>query len=514
MKRVVPLLAAVSALVLGSALVDAQPSGPKMIDKRLGVRTLASDLVTPTSLAFLGPNDYFVLEKNTGRVIRITGGATSIALDLGVNFASERGLLGIALHPSFPSNPGVYLYWTCRSTSPPPEGVFFPTETRCLDSNMSLPDTGDVHSVPLIGNRVDRFLWNGSTLTYEHNLVMLRAYQNDGAPTPPDQGDEAQPARGNHDGGIIAFGPDGKLYVLYGDQGRRGQLQNLPSGPTATGLGPTVPDDQFGGPEPDDAHLSGVILRLNADGSTPADNPFFSAGAAVGGEAGENIKRVFAYGLRNGFGMDFDPISGLLWEQDNGEDAFDEINLVRRGDNLGWIQAMGPLSRVAEFRQIETTSLHNETFPNLQQLRWGPERIATTPEEAASRMFMLPGARYANPQFSWKHVVAPAAIGFAKGAAMGSQFFGDLFVGFSLPFPLGGALMRFDLTGNRRKIGTDIAGLEDRVDDNPDFNTFGESAPLVVGHDFGVVTDIETSPAGTLYVVSLTNGEVYEVFRK
>ena len=73
---------------------------------------------------------------------------------------------------------------------------------------------------------------------------------------------------------MIKFGPDEKLYIYMGDNGRRGQMQNLPDGPGAAGQ----PDDQFGGPEPDDAHLTGVILRLNDDGSTPADNPFFLAG--------------------------------------------------------------------------------------------------------------------------------------------------------------------------------------------------------------------------------------------
>ena len=120
---------------------------------------------------------------------------------------------------------------------------------------------------------------------------------------PSGQGDSQQPALGNHDGGVIRFGRDGKLYIQFGDNGRRGQLQNLPSGPTRTGLGPTVPDDQFGGPEPDNAHFTGVIIRLNDDGTTPTDNPFRAAGAAIGGEVGANIAKIFAYGLRNGFGM-------------------------------------------------------------------------------------------------------------------------------------------------------------------------------------------------------------------
>ncbi len=85
---------------------------------------------------------------------------------------------------------------------------------------------------------------------------------------------------------------------------------------------PTGQDDQFGGPEPDDAHLTGVILRLNDDGATPEDNSFFKVGRERGGEVGANIQKVCAYGGRNSFGMAFDPLSGNLFTKENGADRF------------------------------------------------------------------------------------------------------------------------------------------------------------------------------------------------
>ena len=330
--------AAAALLVVATTFnAGAQSARPQMLVPRLDVRTVVSGLEMPISMAFLGANDMLVLEKDSGQVKRVVNGSvTGTVLDLGVNRASERGLLGIALHPDFPANPGVYLFWTCRSTSLPAD-PFFPDERTCLDANMFADDSGELLEVPLLGNRVDRFIWNGSALTYDHNLIRLRAFQNDGAPTPPNQGDESQPPRGNHNGGVLRFGPDEKLYIQMGDNGRRGQLQNLRDGPT----GPGQFDDQFGGPEPDDAHLTGVILRLNDDGSAPADNPFFNANVGGTAEVRANIQTIYAYGIRNGFGMAFDPRSGQLWEQENGDDAFSELNRVQPGFNSGWVQIMG-----------------------------------------------------------------------------------------------------------------------------------------------------------------------------
>jgi glucose/arabinose dehydrogenase len=368
----------------------------------------------------------------------------------------------------------------------------------------------DLLGVPLLGNRVDRFFWDGSTLTFDGNLIMLRSFQNDGGPVPPDQGDEGQPPRGNHDGGVITFGRDGKLYIFIGDVGRRGQLQNLPCGPVATCSGTAIADDQFGGPEPDDAHLTGVILRLNSDGSTPDDNPFFEAGAAIGGEVGENIQKIFSYGHRNGFGIAVDPVSGGIWLQENGDDSFSELNLVAPGMNAGWIQIAGPVERIAQFKEIETTF----GAQALQQLRWPPTNIANTPEEALSRLFMIPGATYKDPAFSWKWEVAPGGIGFVIGRALGPQFQNDLFMGAATPLLEGGYLFHFNLTGNRQKIGVDDPRLEDRVADNLAKHEITESESLLIGRNFGVITDIRTGPNGNLFVVSLTQGTVYEIFRR
>lgn len=514
--RTITLFICLSVIAGASINIRAVPqaTGPSVVDPALSVRTAASGLTTPIGLAFLGANDMFVIEKDTGRVQRVTNGIIqSTVLDLAVNFASERGLLGIALHPGFPANPRVYLFWTCR-TAGPPVNPFVPDEQECPDTPALGADTDDVLAVPLLANRVDRFIWNGQTLTFDRNIIKLLAFQNDGAPTPPNQGDQAQPPRGNHDGGVIRFGPDGKLYIMFGDVGRRSQLQNLPSGPTLTGLGPTVPDDQFGGPRPDDAHFTGVILRLNDDGTTPRDNPFLDA-VANGGqtEEAENIRKIFAYGIRNSFGMAFDPLFGNLWYQENGEDAFDEINRVDRGMNSGWIQFMGPASRIQEYRAIETTNVDQEGFPNLQQFRWPPSRIARTPAEGLSRLFNLSGSVYSDPEFSWRWVLAPAGIGFLSGSALGAQYNGNLFVGFSTPSPLGGPIFRFQLTGDRTGFTFSDSRLNDLVADNNASRDMTESESLVFGSNFGIVTDIQTGPNGNLFVVSLADGNIYEIFR-
>ena len=613
------------------SMLNAQ--APSLVDPNLRVRTVIENLDQPISMAFLGSDDFFVLEKATGKVKRVVNGVVdSTVLDLAVNSGSERGLLGIALHPDFPATPHVYLYWT---------------------ESMTGLDTDVLSDTPLLGNRVDRFVWNGSTLTQEINIIKLRALQPafDREPTPAT-------GRGNHDGGVIKFGPDGKLYIFIGDVGRRGWLQNLLNGPYQPGDPLFGTDDNFGGPEPDDAHLTGSILRLNDDGTTPTDNPFTGNGhvfvarldggqenppngstakgyaafflnqegtalrffvtvtgldftgtqtadpsddllnahihapaprgmnasvrfgffgtpfndinpndvvvtpftSGVGGTifskwdrdegnnttltaqlqniinglsyinfhtrripGGEirgqieenpqvtaNIHKLFCYGLRNSFGFDFDPKSGNLWLEQNGDDTFTELNLVRPGMNGGWIQVMGPLARINQFKEIETTMFGG----NLQQMRWPPTNIADSPEEARARMVMLPGAHYSDPDFSWKFEVAPAGLGFISSRALGPQYEGDMILGAARTTLLGGHLFRFNLTGNRRKIAVDDPRLQDRVADNVAKFDITESESLLFGTNFGIGTDIKTGPNGNLFVISLSNGAIYEIFRR
>jgi aldose sugar dehydrogenase len=516
------------------------PQGPAMVDPALRVTTVVSGLDQPTSMVFLGTNDFLVLEKATGKVQRVIGGALAASVqfiapggstlqNLPVNNASERGLLGIALDPNFGSNNLVYLYWTESST-----GAVSSNLAEVGNPNSPFPPG----TPQPLGNRVDRFVFDAAnnTLTFDRNLITLRAFQEDNTHAI----DAGQPLRGNHDAGKILFGPDAKIYIQIGDNGRRGQFQNLPSGP----FGPGQSDDQFGGPAPDNAHFTGVIIRLNPDGSTPSDNPFAGITrqqvAQIEQQAGvnltssqlnrvvANIRKTFSYGRRNGFGLAFDPLTGFLWESENGDDTFDEMNRITAGANGGWIQIMGPSGRISEFKGIETsfTPLQGNlplagnlpfspfdpaTFiPALQQLRWPPTLIADSQGQALQRLFVLPGSHYDEPEFSWRWAIAPAAIGFA-GNGLGSQHANNLFVGGARTFLEGGYLLEFKFDLSRQHFAFSDPALADLVDDNDYKFDEGESEGLIAGENFGIVTNIVTGPDGNLYVTSLTNGAVYMI---
>jgi len=491
-----------AALILGLAIgypqtLRADTTPLAMLDPNLqATPVLNTGITQPIGIVFLRADDYLVLEKASGQIKRVIGGVVQATpvLDLAVNSASERGLLSMVLDPGFATNGFVYVRWTESSTG---------------------ADTTAVGSVPLLGNRFDRFVWNGSTLTFDRSLLQLRARQTDNAEIPGHPDTNNANENGNHNGGGMKFGPDGKLYLYTGDVGRRGWMQNLPNGPFLTA--PLV-DDTFGGPASDNAHLSGVILRLNTDGTAPPDNPFFAAGAAMGGEVGANIQKVYSYGHRNGFGMDFDPVSGSLWETENADDAYSELNRVIPGMNGGWIQLAGPLGRLLDWKTIEATQFGLA----LQQRRYPPTRAAYKPALALSRMFMLPGAVYVDPELSWRYEIGPAGAVFVQGNALGAEYNGTFWMGSSRAFQQvganGGSLYRIKLTADRLHV--DVSAdprLADKVADNlfraQKFEGT-ESETLLIGKGFGTTTDIEQGPDGNLYVVSITDNAIYKISRR
>jgi len=241
-----------------------------------------------------------------------------------------------------------------------------------------------------------------------------------------------------------------------------------------------------------------------------------------------NVRKVFSYGHRNGFGLAFDPATGFLWESENGDDAMDELNRITAGSNGGWIQIMGPASRLADYKGIETSftplqgnlavagnvpfsAIDPATFiPALQQVRWPPALIADAPGQARNRLFELPGSHYEDPEFSWKWALAPSAIGFA-GAGLGTAHSGNLFVGASRTFLDEGYLFEFKFDSSRQHFAFSDPKLNDRVDDNDYKFDEGQSGSLVAGKNFGIVTNIVTGPDGSLYVTSLSNGTVYRI---
>jgi glucose/arabinose dehydrogenase len=242
------------AIVAGLAVLAAPAAAtaadaPTASTAALGApRVIASGLDVPWGIAFLPDGDALVSERATGRIKRIPGnGGTprTVRTIPGVarNFG-EGGLLGIAVSPNYSRDRLVYAYYTSSRD-----------------------------------NRVVRFRLGGRSRTVIKGINRA----------------------GNHNGGRIAFGPDGKLYIGTGDAGNRGDAQDRGS-------------------------LNGKILRVNPDGSVPGDNPFGSP--------------VWSYGHRNVQGLSWDS-SGRLWATEFGQDTKDEINLIEKGNNYGWPNVEG-----------------------------------------------------------------------------------------------------------------------------------------------------------------------------
>ncbi len=267
----------------------------------------------------------------------------------------------------------------------------------------------DVDGGESLGNRIYKYDWTGESLI---NPVLLKQL----------------PSSVSHNGGAMTVGLDDEVYAVIGDTLRYGLLQNKPL-------------EWLNG---DDADMkdNGVIFQL------------------------ESEEPYFAMGIRNSFGLAVDPITGNLWATENGDDDFDEINLIPEKFNSGWIVAMGPATE--------------------------------------SELDSLPGYAdyvYDDPKFSWEETVAPTGLDFAKFQEI-DKYDDSLFVGDCNT----GNLYKFELNENRDGFEFTSSFLQDNVIDR------GESIDeIVIGTGFGCVTDIERGPDGFLYVVSLSEGVIFRI---
>jgi aldose sugar dehydrogenase len=379
-----------------------------VIDGNLTVTPYATGLSSPTQIRFIGDNDLFVTEKATGVVQRvINGGAPTEVLDLNVNSADERGLLGLTLDPGFAGNGLVYVYYSVPSVT---------------------NDTTDPGE--WLENRLSSFVWNGTALTSETPLATFGSAA-DGQTEGP-----------NHDGGPITFGPDGALYGINGDLNRDMAEQNNQS---AAGSSAFV----------------GGVYRLNANGSVPADNPFVS-------QANTDFHRWYAYGVRNSYGIAFDPVTGNLWDTENGPESYDEINLVASGFNSGWNEIMGPDSRDTQ---------------------------------GVGDLVQFAGSAYSDPEFSFFAPVAVTGLAFLAPSNLDASYDDALLVGDAI----NGNLYLFRLNAARDGFVLP-AGLTDLVADS-----VGERDLVEFGEGFGAITDIQIGPDGAVYVTGHANGIIYRI---
>jgi aldose sugar dehydrogenase len=382
-------------------------AAPTIKDTNLKVSTVATGLSSPTSMAFLGPNDILVLEKNTGLVKRIKDGVLlpGSLLDLSVATNSERGLLGIGVTNVGTSTTQfyVFLYYTAASS-----------DGGTASSNRLSKYTLVID--PTQGGSQGHMTLSGVLL----NLPVT--------PGP------------NHDGGKVAIGPDSNVYIVIGDVNRKTQAQNFESGPTPDG--------------------TGGILRVTQDGKT--------VGSGILGTS-DPLNKYFAYGVRNAFGLDFDPVTKKLWDTENGPSSNDEINVADPGFNSGWMDLMG----------IAPSGFN---FNNL--VNFGGKGI------------------YSDPEFVWTQVVAPTALKFFSSSKLGSNYQNDLFVADFIK----GRIYDFDL--NSARTGLALSGsLADKI-----ANTDTEAQQAIFGEGFGGISDLKVGPTdGYLYVLSISNGAIYKV---
>jgi glucose/arabinose dehydrogenase len=388
-----------------NASIGDEDEKPSIKDPNLGVELVSSDaLELPTSIAFLGPNDILVLEKEKGTVQRIVNGKTLPTPVLTVDVATEveRCMCGIAVSKSDSGTIYVFLYFTEA-------------------------EDGSGSSEPA-GNRLYRYEWINNQLVNPVLLLDLPA-----TPGP------------RHNGGVVRIGPDNNVYLVIGDvDGHQTQAQNQESGGEADGT-------------------SG-ILRITQDGQP--------VGSSILGDS-YPLNLYYAYGIRNSFGFDFDPITGNIWDTENGPGYGDEINFVEPGFNSGWLEITGMSSNADDF----------------------------DPEEVDLVSFDGKG-KYSDPEFEWTVTLGPTAMKFLNSDKLGAEYVNDIFVSDVVT----GRIYHFDLNEDRTELVLE-GPLADKVAETRDTGI----EDIVFAEGFGGITDLEVGPDGYLYVVSLGHGAIYRI---
>jgi glucose/arabinose dehydrogenase len=432
---------------------------PVLLDYNLEVQEYVNGLDRPTDMAFLGPDDLIILEQYNGTVQRIKDGKMLPMSLLDVNVASrpgtERGLLGIEVMQQESGHPFVFLYYT---------------ETQSKDGGT------------LLGNRLYRYVFvddvNGGKLINKTLLLDLPAITN--TPT------TGRIFGGDHNGGKLALGPDGNLYLTIGDVRHKTEIQNFMEGAKADG--------------------TGGILRVTPNGD-----------AVDGGILGSThpLDKYFAYGIRNSFGIDFDPVTGHLWDTENGPADYDEINLVFPGFNSGWQSTMGYIGnktppKFSPDQLLRFVSAHlmnaghsmitgNKTAVN-ESINIAREQLESYPMSIGLNNFDGQGV-YSDPEFVWGEPVGPTAIKFYNSSVLGEKYLNRMFVGEVNT----GKILNFALNSSR--TGLDLRGnLSDHIAD-----TRNQSDSIILGRGFGLITDIEVGPDGFLYITDLGSGTVYRI---
>jgi glucose/arabinose dehydrogenase len=413
-----------------AAYLRATPSagGPTVKDPNLKVEKVFEGLQNPSSMAFLGPNDILVLEKNKGTVSRIVDGKMLSKPLLEVNNIGrqvEWGVLGIAVDDN-KENGGptyVFLYYTSPAS-----------DSNSNNDNNDNNNAGlgnDNQSIQNMVNHLYRYELVDNKLINPKPLLELPATSDSTDPT----------AENNHDGGKVVIGPDKNVYAVIGDVGgHRGQAQNVKNGQSLDGT-------------------SG-ILRVTEDGQIVSPN-------LLGND--DPTKVYYAYGIRNSFGIDFDPVTGNMWDTENGSFDNDEINIVQPGFNSGWLKVQG-----------------------MAPSNFNPDKDLVTFDGKG---------KYHDPQFVWKQTVGPTALKFLNSDKLGKQYENTFFTGDVNT----GNLYNFKLDADRTGLLLNGA-LEDKVADTHD-----ELQPVIFGQGFGVITDIQVGAGdGFLYVLTY-DGSIYRI---